>query len=91
MGYYIQTDMNKNKALSLVTEYNGRLIDQPRNFEEIPADKALIVVVENPTFDAAALAYSESEFRAFTNPSDTRRKRFVLLDWELAHKLAGYK
>lgn len=92
MGYYIQTGMNRNKALSLVTEYDGQIIDQPRSFSDIPVDKALIVVVENPGFDAAALAYDEQEFQAFTYPDSgpQRPRTFVLLDRDLAYKLTGY-
>lgn len=92
MGYYIQTGTDKNKALSLVAEFGGELINQPRSFGEIPPDKALVVVVENPTFDAAALAYNEREFQAFIRPDSghQRKRHFVLLNRSLAYKLAGY-
>lgn len=91
MGYYIETGMSRNKALSLVTEHNGQIIDQPASFAEIPADKALIIIVDNRMFEAAALAFSEAEFKEFTSPYDGRPKQYVLLDKKLAHELSGYR
>jgi uncharacterized protein (DUF1330 family) len=93
MGYYIQTGMNRHKAVYLVTEFGGSIIEQPRSLSEIPADKALIVVVENPSFDAAALAFDEREFQAFVQPDSgyQRTRTFVLLDRDLAYKLADYR
>lgn len=91
MGYYIETGMSRNKALSLVVDHGATVIDQPQSFSEIPPDKALICVVHNPMFEAAALCYDQREFDEFTRPDERRHREYVLLDRELAHKLAGYK
>lgn len=91
MGYYIQTDSNRDKAEYLVRNHAGlKLLRPPRTFAEIPADKALITVVDNFAFEAAGLCYDEGEFRDFTSPRDQRPRQYVLLDKDLAYKLAGY-
>lgn len=90
MGYYIETPQATNKALQLVRLHGGQVVDCPRSFSVVPPDKALIVVVENGPFDAAGLAYIESEFKAFTYERDYRRKTFVLLDKKLAYELSGF-
>lgn len=91
MGYYIQTPGHKRKAEQLVSLHCGQIIPKPASFNDVPADKALIAVVDNGPFEAAALAYSESKFAAFTDPRDSRPQKFVLLDKALAHQLAGYE
>jgi len=88
MGYYIEVPENKNKALQLRTLYGGVIVPKPTDFVAIPNDKALVVVVDNCMFEAAGLAFSEAEFKAFTNPNDNREKQFVLLDKKKAFELA---
>ena len=56
-----------------------------------PEGEALICIVHNPGFDAAALIYSESEFDAFSDPEDIRPKSWLHLDKAEAHRLAGYE
>lgn len=90
MGYYIQVPNNKNKAQQISMLYGGQIIPKPR-FNEIPADKALMVVVDNGPFEAAGLAYDEAEFSEFTALDDIRRKMFVLMDKQQAYKLSGFK
>jgi len=91
LGYYIQTPgQTHNKALSIAMNYDGEFIHKPNKFTDIPEGKALIVVVDNGAFEAAALAYSEQEFEEFTNSTDTRHKDYVLLDKPTAYRLARY-
>lgn len=90
MGYYVQTPKNTGKALQLRSLYNAEIIDKPESFEAIPEGKALIVIVDNTLFEAAAYAYSASEFEAFTNPFDERFKQYVLMDKKLVEELVGY-
>lgn len=47
MGYYIQAPTNHNKADYIVRHFGGTEIHCPANFNQIPPDKALIVVKEN--------------------------------------------
>lgn len=91
MGYYIETDSNRNKADYILRNYDSIEIDRPIYFEEIAEDMALIVVVDNGAFEAAAFAYSENEFKAFTLSNDPRPRRFVLMDRKKACELTGYK
>ena len=90
MGFYVEVPHPRNKAMQLVNLYKGQIVPKPAFFADIPEDKALIVVVANEMFEAAGLAFCDSEFRDFTDPHDNRPKQFVLLDKELAHKLSGY-
>ena len=83
MGRYIQTDSDFGKADAIINQYGAKEIPQPKDFSEVPADKALVCVVENPHFDAAAYAYSAAEFKVFTDPTDWRRKRWLLLDLDV--------
>lgn len=90
MGYYVQTGTTHRKAERIAHEHGGHIVRKPRQFSDIPEDKALICVVDNGPFEAAALAYDEREFDAFTEPDDDRPKQFVLLDKNVAYGLAGY-
>ncbi len=91
MGYYIEAPTAKGKTEFIVNNLGGVEVPQPKSFEEIPADKALIVVLDNGPFEAAGLAFSPGEFWAFTLPHDIRSKRFVLLDRKTAYVKADYK
>ena len=90
MGYYIQTDKPTGKAQQLMEIPGTTTLPFMPQWSEIPADKALVCVVQNGPFDAAALAYSEKELEAFSLPNDLRPKTWLLMDKENAHKLAGY-
>ena len=88
MGYYIETPEIHHKDQQIVKLHGGKIIPKPSSFDEIPADKALIVVVCNGPWDAAALIYSRNEFEEFTDITDTRHKSYVLMNKQLAYKLA---
>ncbi len=92
MGYYIDTKVNHGKADFIVANYGGEIIRRaPASFGEIPAGKALIVVVDNGLFEAAGFAYSEPEFRVFTqNPNDFRPREYVLMDRADAVRISRY-
>ena len=89
MGYYIQGP-NIGKAGMLVTQHGGQIVDSPPQYQDIPAGKAVICVVGNSLFDAAAFAYSEQELADFQLPNDVRPKTWVIMDRELAVTLTGY-
>lgn len=89
MGYYIQTKRNLNKAQQLVDDFDGEIIERPKSFQDIPEDKALVVVVENGLFDAAGYAFDEEEFECFSNP-DGRRKKYVLMDKQQVNEMTGF-
>ena len=90
MGYYIEVPDNHGKAAQLVELHGGEIIPQPANFGEIPEDKGLVIVVDNIAFEAAGFAFSEAEFKAFTDLADPRPRAFVLLDLDLVKALSKY-
>jgi len=89
MGFYIQTPEAKGKANHLVKAYGASRLRVTPQWNEVPEGKAAICVVDNGAFEAAGLAYSEEELRAFSEPTDRRPKTWLLMETKLAHKLAG--
>ena len=73
MGFYINPDEPKEEWLGK----NGKAILKP----EFPVDKdmALVCLVNNGPFAAAAIAYSRAEFKHFTSPDDGRPKTWFLV------------
>lgn len=90
MGYYIQTAVNKGKAQQLVDSYGAEIVPgEHLVFVAIPSDKALVCVVENGLFDAAAYCFSEQEYQAFLYP-DGRPRTWLLMDRKSVVRLSGY-
>lgn len=89
MGYYIEVPANTGKAELIRQLHGGEILPGQPEWNSWAPGKACIVVVANALFEAAAYAYDEQEFRAFTDPSDDRPRQFVLMDRELAEKLSG--
>lgn len=88
MGYYINQINGKmlpakGKAEFLI-ENGAEQIKTPIEFIE-----NLVCVVENFWFDAAAFAYSEEEMFEFSNPSDNRKKTWLVVP--NAAELSSYK
>jgi uncharacterized protein (DUF1330 family) len=92
MGYYIETDSPHNKAEYIIKNYGGRLISYEEALFAMQSKKshAVIVIVDNGIFEAAAFAFSDAEFEAFTEKNDTRPKKFVVIDRNLCKKLTEY-
>jgi hypothetical protein len=95
MGYYIGVINGKRlpvtgKAKALLD--HGDVIEV-RFPQWDPEDKknALICVVENGPFDAAAVIFSKGEFDAFYNDdiSDSRPRRWLLMDRKKAFEVAN--
>ena len=93
MGKYIQTPGHIfGKASVLIHEQGAERLEgvRPNEFDlQRALGKAIICVVENPLFDAAALAYSKAEFLYFYTEIPNRPKTWLAMDWEKAHELAG--
>ncbi len=83
MGYYIPN--NQPMSTREVEQIN-----QPTKLADIPEDKALICTVDNGFFIANGLIYSERELEDFSIPTDTRPKKWYLMDKQEAHKLSNY-
>ena len=90
MGYYIEVPANLGKAKLIAELHGATILDRQPEWDEFP-DLAIVVVIDNGLFEAAAYAYDELEFRAFTNPADLRPRQFLTMDRELARKLSGWR
>jgi hypothetical protein len=93
MGYYIETPVLRDKAEWLRNNYNAALCQAPQSFDQIPADVALVVTVDNGMFEAAGYVYSEREIDSIVNApaaGDTRPRKFLLMDKDTVELLSGY-
>lgn len=90
MGYYIELPSPKNKAEQIKKMYGGLILPEKPEFSKVPPDKAVIVILDNGSFEAAGYAYDEYEFNAFTEPDDKRKKEFVIMDKAKAEELTHY-
>ena len=91
MGAYVNTkDNNKEKWL----RDNGEARPMSYPFDAIPDGSMAVVLMDNGPFTAAGICYSESEFKEFTNPNDTREKQMYIVTIDKLHtvspELAGY-
>lgn len=91
MGFYIETGSSSEKAAWLLKNHNAIITRCPASFDDIPSDKGLICVVDNYIFEAAAYCFSESELRDFSDWTDHRPKKWLLIDKDVAEMLSGYK
>lgn len=91
MGYYIQTEQNHNKASQIVATHGAVIITASEAEGYInDLEKAVICVIENPMFDAAAFCYDRKEFQAFNEDNSGRRKTWLVMDRSKAKELSGY-
>lgn len=94
MGYYIQCSAARGKARQIMDDLDGIEIsaDEAEMILREDMGGAIICVVDNGPFEAAAYCYNLTEFRQFTDPSDTRRKTWLLVNDEAKVKqLTGYR
>jgi len=74
MGYYVNSKDGKEKWLV----ENGKSIPKP---SVIPfGDDTVVVLVDNGPFTAAGIAFSQKEYEALTQPTDTRTKSYWLVN-----------
>lgn len=85
MGYYIPNN------IPIEDREGVERVNFIGAFNTIPKGKALIVSVNNGSFKAYALAYSQDELNVFNNVNDFRPKNYYLMDKETAHRLSNYK
>lgn len=92
MGFYIETGSPKNKASAIQTELDALpiTVDEAEFFVKENMG-AVICVVDNGPFEAAAYCHNLDEFRAFTLPSDPRPKTWLYVeDVAAAQAAAGF-
>lgn len=74
MGYYINPS-NETQETFLRRE-GTRNINPPKHLSVIPTDQALICLVDNYSFKAAGIIFSQHEYEAFNSPDDRRNKEW---------------
>lgn len=81
MGAYIEVPENKGKARQILDIYGGKDVsgERPLTFADIPPGDALICVVDNGLFEAAAWVYDRREFVEFSDTRDSRPKQWLLI------------
>lgn len=82
MGRYIQTGAAvKNKAAIICEQFNGELVsvEQAGQLMGDLESVAVVCVVDNGPFEAAAYCYSLDEFQAFSRPEDSRPKKWIAI------------
>ena len=90
MGKYVNVNLKGNplmargKATQLV-QSGAERIEEPSKFDQHPG-KAVLCVVENGPFDAAAFAYNQSELEEFKRP-DGRAKSWLTVDESVIESL----
>lgn len=88
MGYYLDVPNALNKASQLIKLHNAVDIGlAPDKLSDISKDKVLVCVIENGTFDAAAICFSQEELEAFHYDGTDRRRTWLTLDLEEVVKM----
>ena len=92
MGYYINTTAPKGKAELLENSLGAIEITAHEAEFFITEDMgAVVCVVDNGLFEAAAYCPNLNEFRAFTHPEDNRPKTWLFIeDVAKVRELTGY-
>lgn len=90
MGKYLNEDLkgqpiNIRSKLTALVNSGAEVIEEPEKFDQYP-DKAIICVVDNGPFQAAAYAYSQSELDQFKRP-DGRPKGWLKASKKLVESL----
>ena len=85
MGQYLQVERNTEKAAQLIKYHGAEIVhgDPLEAFDNLPADRGLVCVVENGLFDAAGWAFSRQEAEAFVRPDMGRQRRRTWLTMNL--------
>ncbi len=93
MGFYLETPRHKEKAEQLIKLYDAREVKMEEALDAIYENKhAVICVLRNPNFDAAAFCHDLAEFRRFNHVDDDRpRKWLIIEDRDMVDRLSGYK
>lgn len=80
MGFYIECRVLHGKAKEIMQEYDAVEIsvDEAESVFLEKKNGAVICVVDNGPFEAAAYCYSLNEFKAFSRSEDNRPKTWLL-------------
>lgn len=92
MGYYIQGPMH-GKAQMLMDRYGAKNVsieEAVKIIKEPDSKDAVVCVMDNGPFEAAAYIYNEDEWHAFMYPDDHRPKQWLRMSKEMCEALSGY-
>lgn len=93
MGYYIPCKRPTGKVMEILEHWPDSVqIHKPESFDQIPKNKALIIVIHNTWFETAVFVFDKLLYELFAkNLNDERKKEYVLMDRETAELVSGYK
>lgn len=95
MGYYLNSPeiAPTEKAIQLVRKFNAKVCDCPEDLGMLLDTEALVCVVENGLYDAAALIYNNRELESwkYDLTHGNRRWYWLIMDKKIAHELADYE
>lgn len=89
MGFYIETPHNNNKARYLIDTEGAVEINRADAFDAMEEGCAVICVVDNGAFEAAAYVDSIKELIRFSR-ADNRPKVWLKMDRKRAEELVGF-
>jgi len=87
MGFYLDLPEAHGKALQLRRDHAAEVISMPKHFRDVPRDKTLVCVVQNPTFDAAAICFDHQELLRFALGLYDRPVEWLLLNTDEVIKM----
>ena len=91
MGYYIETNSNKNKAEFLIDNHGAiKLAGVAEAKQAMDEGLGVVVVLDNGPFEAAGYAFEPRELAEFSRPDDPRPKTFLAMDKPTAERLSGF-
>lgn len=76
MGYYINPEKETKEEF---LKREGIEVEK-LSWDEVPEGHLPVVLCYNPLFTAAGIAFSLNELKAFTDPSDTRKKKYYYVE-----------
>ena len=88
MGFYVNPPQESKEAF-LEREGINAPFDLKLNWDSIPEGFLPVILVNNGSFTAAAIAYSHSELDEFTRMDDPRPRRIFLVKTALLIPVAG--
>jgi hypothetical protein len=88
MTLYLDLPDAKGKLDRLIRHYGARMLPgPPRDWAEVPQDKALLCVSDMGEYEAAGYINTEQEFLSWTGSADHEPRSWLLLDRETADRL----
>lgn len=77
MGYYVNP---RNESKESFLKQHGLIAPENFKWHNLPKGMLPVILINNNgQFNAAGIAYSESELRAFTDPDDPRPRKIFLV------------